>query len=463
MSLATERAVVLAMNGRVGMTRRRVVAGAGAGSAWAVVAACGTASGPQASATAARSGPPREVSVSFAPGSWGTRAGRKEATDGMLKELAAKLPNIKVDLQLEAPSPTPNETWITRVVSGDVPDVVISSGALFEWMAKRNVWADMRPALQKIGWKQGDVFHNPETISHTGKQHAVPFVAHQGGALVYNKTLFQEAGVPLPTKDWTWDDVLDAAKRLTKADKNQWGINGNFGHGTFFSSVWANNGEVLSKDGKQTLFGGAAGVEALEFLAGLTTRHRVSPTPQQASADKLSFNNGHFAMEINTPGRQSEQGIAGKFQWDIAFFPKWTKTKKRIAIADYSEWAVTSGAQKKGVVEEAAQLAAFYTNDFTQGLIADISPAGTTPANKKVARSTRYLAPPPASMQVIVDMLDSKEGTEARGWPYFEYYQQWQLPIRDLLPKIYNGELAVKDGLQQAAEKADREVAAVRT
>jgi hypothetical protein len=80
-----------------------------------------------------------------------------------------------------------------------------------------------------------------------------------------------------------------------------------------------------------------------------------------------------------------------------------------------------------------------------------------------VARSQRYLAPPPKSMQVIVDMLDGKEGTDARGWPYFEYFQQWQLPIRDMIPRIYNNEINVKDGLLQAAEKSDRDVAAVRS
>jgi multiple sugar transport system substrate-binding protein len=440
------------------VSRRRALGAAAGVSGVMALAACGTAS---QSAQPAK--PTREVTVSFAPGSWGTRAGRKEANEGMLKEFAAKFPNIKVDMQLEAPSPTPNESWITRVVSGDVPDIVISSGALFEWMAKRNVWADMKTPLQKVGWKLGDVYHNPATITHNGKQYAVPFVVHQGGALVYNKTLFQEAGVALPNANWTWDDVLDAARRLTKPEKNQWGINGNFGHGTFFSSVWANNGEVISKDFKQTLFDRTEGVEALELLAGFTTRQRVSPTPAQIAAEKLAFNTGNFAMEINTPGRQSEAGIAGKFQWDLTFFPRWPKTKKRVAIIDYSEWAVTSGAQKRGVVDEATQLAAFYTSDFTQGLIAEISAAGTTPANKNVARSTRYLAPPPASMKVIVDMLDNKEGTDSRGWPYFEYFQQWQLPIRDTLPKVYAGEMAVKDALQQAAQKSDKDVNAVRT
>src|SRR5687767_699131 len=127
-------------------SRRRVIGSAAALPAIAL-AACGAG---QSSAPPIATIAPRNVTVSFAPGSWGTRAGRKEATDGMLKEFGAKLPHIKVDVQLEAPSPTPNQTWITRVVSGDIPDLVISSGALFEWMAKRNVWGDMKVSLQKI-------------------------------------------------------------------------------------------------------------------------------------------------------------------------------------------------------------------------------------------------------------------------------------------------------------------------
>jgi multiple sugar transport system substrate-binding protein len=436
----------------------RVGVGLGGGVAAMGVAACG------AGATSAPAKlDTKPVTVSIAPGSWGTRAGRKEITDAMLKAFREKYPYITVDVQQEAPDPTPNQSFITRVVSGDVPDVLISSGALFEWMAKRGVWADIRPALQKIGWKQGDFYANPNTTTYQGKQHAVGFVVHQGGGLVYNKTLFQQAGVGLPTKDWTWDDVLEAAKRLTLPEKNQWGINGNFGHGIFFTGVWANGGEVLSKDGKQTQFAGPQGLEALELLSAFTTKHRVSPTPDQAKSDKLAFNTGNFAMEINTPGRQSEQGIAGKFAWDVTYIPKWPKTKKRVAIADYSEWAISAAAEKRGVAEAATLLATFYTGDLTQGVMADISPASTTPANKSVAHSQRYLAPPPGNMAAIVDMLDGKEGTDSRGWPYFEYYQQWQLPIRDLLPMVYGGVVSPKDGLQQAAEKSDRDVNAVRS
>ena len=79
--------------------------------------------------------------------------------------------------------------------------------------------------------------------------------------------MFGEAGLPEPTKDWTWDDVLERG-RLTRPEKGQWGINGNFGHGTFFSSVWANNGEVLNQGPQQDLFAGPEGVEAWSCWPG---------------------------------------------------------------------------------------------------------------------------------------------------------------------------------------------------
>ncbi|MCA5011083.1 extracellular solute-binding protein, partial [Clostridioides difficile] len=55
------------------------------------------------------------------------------------------------------------------------------------------------------------------------KQYAVPKDIDTI-ALWYNKTMFDEAGIPYPDKDWTWDDYAEAAKKLTKADGSQYGF-----------------------------------------------------------------------------------------------------------------------------------------------------------------------------------------------------------------------------------------------
>jgi multiple sugar transport system substrate-binding protein len=41
---------------------------------------------------------------------------------------------------------------------------------------------------------------------------------------LYNKAVFDDAGVPYPTADgWTWNKYIDTAKKLTNPDKNTWG------------------------------------------------------------------------------------------------------------------------------------------------------------------------------------------------------------------------------------------------
>lgn len=50
----------------------------------------------------------------------------------------------------------------------------------------------------------------------------------QAVTVYINRTLFRERGVPIPRESWTWEEMREAAKRLTfvKDGKKIWGING---------------------------------------------------------------------------------------------------------------------------------------------------------------------------------------------------------------------------------------------
>ena len=56
-----------------------------------------------------------------------------------------------------------------------------------------------------------------------GKQLGIPKDL-DSAAVWYNKDMFDEAGIPYPTADWTWDDFREIAKKLTKADGSQYGL-----------------------------------------------------------------------------------------------------------------------------------------------------------------------------------------------------------------------------------------------
>ena len=99
----------------------------------------------------------------------------------------------------------------------------------------------------------------------------------------YNKTLFQRAGVPEPTERWTWDDLLDAARKLTRADGSQWGINVGTGfEGQLLTFIWSAGGDYINKERTRTTMDDPGTLEGLQWVADLFLRHRVAPAGRDA-------------------------------------------------------------------------------------------------------------------------------------------------------------------------------------
>ena len=62
-------------------------------------------------------------------------------------------------------------------------------------------------------------------LNWAGKQVGIP--QYYSTRCVYNRDLFRQAGVALPTEAWTHDQLVDAARRLTRgpSDRRQvWGL-----------------------------------------------------------------------------------------------------------------------------------------------------------------------------------------------------------------------------------------------
>ena len=80
---------------------------------------------------------------------------------------------------------------------------------------------------------------------------AVPYGGALGKVLAYRKDLFDEYGIAHPTVDWTWDDMMAAAKKLTNPDKGHYGIQlGRGKHESWYwiTFLWSAGGEVMVYD-----------------------------------------------------------------------------------------------------------------------------------------------------------------------------------------------------------------------
>lgn len=112
-----------------------------------------------------------------------------------------------------------------------------------------------------------------------GQQHvwALPYGGALGKVLLYRKDLFDRYGLAHPTADWTWDDLLAAARVLTNPKRGTYGIQLNRGKQEswyWVTYLWSAGGDVMAHDDAtdqwRCIFGSSAGVEALDFYTRLS-------------------------------------------------------------------------------------------------------------------------------------------------------------------------------------------------
>lgn len=216
-------------------------------------------------------------------------------------------PDIEVRVERIPGSQEYVSKMLLSFVAGTEPDIMAldaSSAAVF---INNGVLRDLTPLIESDpSFRLSDYYENVVAIARRGDQlYAIPgdFTPM---VLFYNRKLFREAGVEEPRPGWTYDDFLDAAKKLTivRSDGKtvQWGFKfANWMPG-WITWIWNNGGDVLSPNGDRAggYFDSPRTVEALTFLRDLVTKHRVAPSLSTTAATGVDpFLTGKAAMEIS--------------------------------------------------------------------------------------------------------------------------------------------------------------------
>jgi fructooligosaccharide transport system substrate-binding protein len=181
--------------------------------------------------------------------------------------------------------------------------------------------------------------------------------------LYYNKTLLDAAGITPPTtlKDaWTWNDVYDISKKLTKDGVYGINMDWDLGEGQIYGLapiLWSNGAELLSKDGKEAngYVNSNESVEALQSYERFAKEGlmNLQPLPNE-------FEEGKAAMYLCGSWEiEKIQKSYPDFKWGMTYYPTSSKTKKVVAPSGDWCWGVTSGSKN---AEAAAKLIAYLTN-----------------------------------------------------------------------------------------------------
>jgi len=204
----------------------------------------------------------------------------------------------------------------TAIAGGVYPDIAYLYGSWAANIAGSDKVLPLNDFIDKNPSWNWDDFWEAERLAATvnGKIVGVPALV-DNLAIVYNKALFDQAGLSYPSPDWTWSDFETAAKALTDPANKVfgWTIPADGTEDTVWhyeAMLWEAGGDILNADNTQAVFNSPQGVEAMTVLQDLgdAGAHAIYVDTQNTGQAQQVFNSGKIGMMITGP-------------WDLANFP----------------------------------------------------------------------------------------------------------------------------------------------
>jgi ABC-type glycerol-3-phosphate transport system substrate-binding protein len=211
-----------------------------------------------------------------------------------------------------------------EIVAGTVQDIFFTWD--FNTYVRRNTLLDLTPYVEKYHAQAqlGRIY--PELIrAHTlnGHLYGLPNNLNTD-VLYYNRTLFDREKMPYPTADWDWNDMLAAARRLTKRDAEDRLVQSGLTPCDFWKWIIWNRGRFWSPEGTRCIVNSPESLEALRFLHDLQYRYRVCPTLSEMrdTAGNISFENNYTAMMVGGRWWTVHMKNLSHVNWAVAPMPR---------------------------------------------------------------------------------------------------------------------------------------------
>ena len=121
---------------------------------------------------------------------------------------------------------------------------------------------------------------------------------HDTIALLYNKAIFDQYGVDYPTDDWTYEDMYEAAKKITEGSNGDvygMAMNTSNNQDGWYNLIYAYGGEVITEDHKGTTIGSDEAKAGMEMMRKLLTVGAPQSVVAETGTDSL-FQSGKVGM-----------------------------------------------------------------------------------------------------------------------------------------------------------------------
>ena len=373
----------------------------------------------------------------------------------VVKAFAAQNPGAKVKLTV-LPYGELWEKLAAQMAAGQPPDVIYGDFSLVRYalegqLLKLDDFFKTDPTLSKAELFTTNMTDDIQAKYGTPNIHAL-LLGTWVPILFYNRDLFDAAGEAHPTDEWTWADVREAAKRLTKPDAQQYG----FQFGTTLDHVgwlwweqkpadfWATP-QIFPE---QTTFNSEAGRGVMELFHNLGAVDKTA-IPQEESDSYQGYGGGFAAGKVAMySGGDWDAGWSFRelqFKWGMTMIPMMVKGYRPALNTMIASNAISAATKQP----ELAWAFMRFMSATPEGQTLIGQGAYETPVLKEVARSDAVLKPDWA-----VPGYDARvRAAELPGTMYTPYplnLNLWEFPEKFLDPtilKLRTGEMKPDDAV----------------
>lgn len=363
----------------------------------------------------------------------------------IMRELAdmyeAKNENIKIDIQL-----TPYGQYWTKLetaATGEVlPDIFWINGPNIVKYAANDM---LVPLDELVESNNIDLSVYPEGLidiyTVDGKLYGIP-KDWDLTALWYNKKLFDEKGVEYPNENWTWDDMVEAARKLTDKEKGIYGIAARPDtQEGIYDTIPQAGGYIISEDRKTSGYDTKEALEGTKIWIDLL-EEGLSPTlEEQADTNAIELFKGEkvamvYAASWNVPVFMQNEVI--KDHIDLTIMPL---IKERAATIHGLSNAIAANSKYK---DEAWDFVKFLGSKEANEVWA--KSGVVIPAHKEVL-DIWEASHPEINLKAFVDELDY-----AVMYPVSLNTSKWNDVENEYIKQIWNRGITVEEGLKKMAE-----------
>jgi multiple sugar transport system substrate-binding protein len=202
----------------------------------------------------------------------------------------------------------PSADFVTRVgvaaAGGEAPDLLPTDLIYVPSFARAGYLADITDFVAALPFADQLIPAHMFLGTYEGREYAVPFAA-EGSVLLYNKGLFEQAGLDPEKPPTTWQEIHDAAVAIRALGEDTYGFyfSGNCAGCnafTFLPYIWAQGADLLTPDGLTATVDSPEVRAALEFYQQMWNEGLI---PAGAQADTgTDFLNAFTAGNIGMVG-----------------------------------------------------------------------------------------------------------------------------------------------------------------